>query len=297
MGLVFGASAHRAERTATLPSLQSGWAESFRFVFTTFAANSRRGVSSLSRADTAFSYAFLVQENDSSNLLNTLALDYDFTGGAFQYSGDATDRLSPSDDRFIHWRHTPGGPIRVYIDGVERVTSNSGTFDADAPLYLRYGNNGLDPDCVLGTMCALKRWTVDRAPATLDGQYRNPQNDAANCWEAWHGKTGQVGTGNRNGRDLTLTGVTFGADPATILGDDPPPPYTEEHEGYRWRADDGSESAATWLAAQDTGITRAAGQAARLRAIVNASGDPAAGQYELQVRRVGTTDWRAVPPA
>ena len=51
---------------------------------------------------------------------------------------------------------------------------------------------------------------------------------------------------------------------------------TVEQEGYRWRNDDGSESAATWLASQDTPLTLDVGTSARLRVLLNGTLDPAA---------------------
>jgi hypothetical protein len=50
---------------------------------------------------------------------------------------------------------------------------------------------------------------------------------------------------------------------------------------YRWRDDDGSESAATWLAAQNTNLTRTYGLNTRLRLQVNATNDPASAQFQL----------------
>jgi hypothetical protein len=57
-----------------------------------------------------------------------------------------------------------------------------------------------------------------------------------------------------------------------------------DQEGFRWYADDGSESGSTALAAQDTGITAAAGEVKRLRTIINATGDPATTQWKLQYK-------------
>lgn len=72
-------------------------------------------------------------------------------------------------------------------------------------------------------------------------------------------------------------------------------PPTLEQEGYRFRNDDGSETAATWLASQDTNVTRAADIPTRLRTLVNATGDPASTAYQLEWRKVGgPTDWRKV---
>lgn len=62
---------------------------------------------------------------------------------------------------------------------------------------------------------------------------------------------------------------------------------TLEQEGFRFRNDDGSESAATWRQAQDTDDSVAVETAVRLRMIVNATGDPPTKQYQLQYRPTG----------
>lgn len=67
-----------------------------------------------------------------------------------------------------------------------------------------------------------------------------------------------------------------------------------DQEGFRWRNDDGSEATATWKAAQDTNVTVNPDETARLRFIVNATGDPANAQYKLQYRKVGAASWRDI---
>jgi hypothetical protein len=57
-----------------------------------------------------------------------------------------------------------------------------------------------------------------------------------------------------------------------------------EQEGFRFRNDDGSESAATWGAAQDTNITLASNTATRIRILLNATGDPASIGAQLEYR-------------
>jgi hypothetical protein len=57
-----------------------------------------------------------------------------------------------------------------------------------------------------------------------------------------------------------------------------------EQEGFRFRNDDGSESAATWKAAQDTNINLAAATVTRLRFLINATGDPTERQFKLEYR-------------
>lgn len=65
-----------------------------------------------------------------------------------------------------------------------------------------------------------------------------------------------------------------------------------EQEGFRWRNDDGSETTATWKAAQDTNVTVVPDQTTRLRMIVNTTGDAPSTRYKLQYRKVGAASWR-----
>ena len=68
---------------------------------------------------------------------------------------------------------------------------------------------------------------------------------------------------------------------------------TSDQEGYRWRNDDGSESGATWAANQDAALTAPIG-AKRLRVIVNATGDLATAQYQLEWKKSTDSLWRTV---
>ncbi|MBP9819701.1 hypothetical protein KBC79_03105 [Candidatus Woesebacteria bacterium] len=70
-----------------------------------------------------------------------------------------------------------------------------------------------------------------------------------------------------------------------------------EQEGFRWRADDGSESAATWLASQDTNISRAVSTTTRLRTLVNATSDPDSNQYQLEYKKSSDSTYRIVRTA
>lgn len=70
---------------------------------------------------------------------------------------------------------------------------------------------------------------------------------------------------------------------------------TLDQEGYRFRNDDGNEATATWKAAQDTNVTLAPGSVARLRFVVNGTGDPTSKALKLEFRKVGQTPWVGVP--
>lgn len=69
-----------------------------------------------------------------------------------------------------------------------------------------------------------------------------------------------------------------------------------EQEGYRWRNDDGSETTATWKEAQDTPITLAAEAVARLRMLLDVTGDPGSVPVTLQFKRddEAASEWRNV---
>jgi hypothetical protein len=70
------------------------------------------------------------------------------------------------------------------------------------------------------------------------------------------------------------------------------PAATLDQEGYRWRNDDGSESAATWKVGQDLDISNISKyDNFRLRALVDADGDPGANQYQCEWRKVGDASW------
>jgi hypothetical protein len=88
---------------------------------------------------------------------------------------------------------------------------------------------------------------------------------------------------------LTLTLTLF--TPTTVLT------VTRTQEGSRWRDDDGSESGATWLEAQDTDITRATLTTTRLRVLTDMIGNAPSEALSLQYRKVGDADseWRDVP--
>jgi hypothetical protein len=61
-------------------------------------------------------------------------------------------------------------------------------------------------------------------------------------------------------------------------------PSSIEQEGFRFRNDDGDEDGATWKADQDTNITLAADTAARIRMLLNATGDPSSIGAQLEYR-------------
>ncbi len=98
-----------------------------------------------------------------------------------------------------------------------------------------------------------------------------------------YGITNHTGTVRMSGIALEIKGVAVAS--------------TLDQEGYRWRNDDGSESAATWLASQDADITQPAETNTRLRTLLNSTGDPSTTQYRLDYKRSDQSVYGAVPTA
>jgi hypothetical protein len=63
-----------------------------------------------------------------------------------------------------------------------------------------------------------------------------------------------------------------------------------EQEGFRFRQDDGSESAATWRQAQDVDDTISKEANFRLRFLLNATNDPATDAYKIQYKKTSEGD-------
>ena len=71
---------------------------------------------------------------------------------------------------------------------------------------------------------------------------------------------------------------------------------TLDQTAFRWRDDTATESADSgWLAAQNVNINRNKETVTRLRILVDATGDPASGQFKLQYRKKSTGPWKDVP--
>lgn len=66
---------------------------------------------------------------------------------------------------------------------------------------------------------------------------------------------------------------------------------TVELEGFRFRNDNGSETTATWLDAQDVNITQPKSTNTRLRVVLNSTLDRGAETYQLEYRKVGDATW------
>lgn len=129
------------------------------------------------------------------------------------------------------------------------------------------------------------RW--DTAP---DGSTWTQRGTSPRTWAVTAVKAAiQVGTYGNEGATSTAIFDNFNLPVAVAAF---------EQEGYRWRNDDGSETTATWLAAQDTPITQPKLTNTRLRILLDTSGgDPATTQIQLEWNRAAADAiWRRVNP-
>jgi hypothetical protein len=182
-----------------------------------------------------------------------------FTNGSVNIDASATTTLGQ--------RTTPNCPSAVATGSSDEALAIAFNWDGSvsggwaAPSgYTIRSVNGFALDCV----CASK--TLSAAGAEDPGAYNASNGGGPN--DTW---------------EVTL-----------LIGDASVGGPTLEQEGYRWRNDDGSESAATWKAAQDTVPTITAGNAARLRMDINATNDPVSQDFQLEYRKVGDTTWKKV---
>jgi hypothetical protein len=136
------------------------------------------------------------------------------------------------------------------------------------------------------TWSAITGWTTQTATTSSS-------SDPIAAFDRGPRSTGAQGTAS-----VTYTGGSSTNLIAARIAIIPEPDATYEQEGFRWRDDDNNEALAAWLAAQDTNISRNLELNTRLRMLVNATGNPASQQYQLEYRQTtgsgGDGVWRKV---
>jgi len=96
--------------------------------------------------------------------------------------------------------------------------------------------------------------------------------------------------------DVLATGASPFGSSSVALEIRNAPSGTIDQQAFRFGADDGSESAHTWLAAQDTNANQQLNTNTLIRFLLQATGAPTAKAFKLQWRRSteGTNDWKDV---
>lgn len=110
-------------------------------------------------------------------------------------------------------------------------------------------------------------------PMGLSGSYQEGADGGVMSW-----------TIGATGNDYTLIAAVLNA-AATA---------SAEQEGVRGRNDDGTETTATWIEAQDTDISVAPDDLFRARFLINFTGDYASTQFLLEIEEDGVDNWTEV---
>ncbi|MCA0455663.1 MAG: LamG domain-containing protein [Chloroflexi bacterium] len=143
-------------------------------------------------------------------------------------------------------------------------------------------------------------WNKTFDATEVDAQYRSttPVNTADLVAFYALAAAASAGTDSSgNGLNMSVTGTLSdgGSNPV------PPVAVTVTQSAYRFRDDDGSESTATWRQSENTVDTAAPEDAFRLRLQVDADGDPASQDLQLEYSVQGSGVWQkavtAQPPA
>jgi hypothetical protein len=113
------------------------------------------------------------------------------------------------------------------------------------------------------------------------------EDHASTDQTGWIGYADNVSSAQNLGCNLNATQI-WSAVGVSYLGDALP---TIEQEGFRFRNDDGNETTANWAASQDNNATAPAEVNLRLRMLINATGNPATAQYQLEYKKSTDSDW------
>jgi len=187
-----------------------------------------------------------------------------FVGGSYNSATGAT----------LAVRGTGETGSSLTIRSATRTTGKSGT----APLYI--GNNSFG-EFLNGAVKQARIWTAALTQAEFEAEWNSLSAvvKTASLW-AHYPLGSDANDASGNARHLTVNGtVTFDA--------------AVDQEGFRWRNDDGSETTATWAAAQDTDVTAPLAANIRLRALVNTAGDSPSAAPKLYYKK--STDGTYLP--
>lgn len=233
----------------------------------------------------------------------TLQLYSQAGGGGVTNNGSA---LSVGTWYHITMVRSSTSALAVYLNG---VSDASNTVDVSARTNATRqefaGTAGSDPGNI--RIFDSKAWSAALSIPEIFAEMQNIQpqrfTNLYGWWPFFAGSGERVDDYSGNARDWTEAGTLTDEDNPPVAWDVFIPqvqatttsaPLSVEQEGFRWRNDDGSETTATWLQAQDVDASAAKETPVRLRMLINATNDPAASHYKLQYKPPGADTWEDV---
>lgn len=208
---------------------------------------------------------------------------------------------SAYDDGAWHWvflLRRATNDFEIYVDGTSILTDTVTVGTSSATFTVRIGNgvdvttegaNGSIANLMTGVFAPSLAEATAMAYGVLD---RQPDK----LWASMMGD--DIADWSGNSFALTNSGPTIDVNNPPMINITGLPvgsflltPVILKQSDFRWRNDDGSETTATWKAAQNTNSTIAVTTNVRLRMLIDATRDPVPKHYKLQYRKVGDTTW------
>jgi len=256
----------------------------------------RADAGSLGTASGGFSWTEVGSPSGVYNILSNQATPNTAGSGSFDYGVRAESDLSSSDNN----------AFCTVVQSATGIVRNGPACRFDSASQTAYSgqcnlfDNSLEIiKCVSGALSSVHKASITPSPPEI---YKiEVSGSTIKTWQAGVLRDTQTDTGIASGLRTGLEGYQFsGLSGTTLLDDfqgaDNALPLAYELEGFRFRNDDGSESAATWAAAQDTNIEAPRLAPRRLRTLTNVTNDPPTVQRLSQYRKVGTENWRTLRP-
>ena len=247
---------------------------------------------------------------------DTMSLRVDTTAGVPNRTNFAS-RPAVGDLFFWYLKCSGTGAGQVeggwcYLDGSAMVTQTTTLQTGTDGAVAFVGFGGLIVVDLRGQMAGVRQWTAALSADDLENErhqiYANRRADLIGEYPFWDVATSLT---DFSGNGATLDNLSgFGgsapSDSAVafpvrirarragraVFAAAATPTLDQSH--FRWRNDDGSETTATWAAAEDANVTIAALTPTRLRVEIGATNDPASAAYKLQYRKVGDSTWRDI---
>jgi hypothetical protein len=223
--------------------------------------------------------------------------DGSFPGNA--YGQDVRRLVAPvSGTKDLVWTHGSGGTAHriffgwIVLHGVDQTTPDGTVQEADAQ-----SGTTASRDCTGvtdGMSIGFCFWGRDGTATITPGGGQTQRTEKESIGGKACGSIDTIAGSGTNSFSWTLGATASSWGVFCVPFNPAPPSFSLEQEGSRFRADDGDEDAATWLAAQDTDITRAKDTNTRLRLLIDATGDPPARKIKYQSQKVGDDVWKDV---
>lgn len=174
---------------------------------------------------------------------------------------------------------SPPGARAIVSGSIAAETLNNN--HADATVYTFPSTSGLKGTLAAAIAAVLARagWASGNAIGIVNNSAQDAGHTASFSREFYH----------------SWDSTTASSEPQLVI-DYTAAPAAMDQEGARFRNDDGSESTATWKAAQDTNINLASGSAFRLRMLLDSPADPGSQQYRLDFKKSTDSVYQAINP-